>query len=63
VPQPHDLAISKLAAGREKDLHFIAAMLRYALANPAVLRERLADTPLDSTRAGLCQARLLRLLT
>jgi hypothetical protein len=61
--EPHDLAISKLVAGREKDLHFIAAMLRHALVNPAVLRERLADTPLDATRAELCEARLLRLLT
>jgi hypothetical protein len=61
--EPHDLAISKLVAGREKDLHFIAAMLRHALADAAILRERLSATPLDAARAEFCRARLLRLLT
>jgi hypothetical protein len=42
---PHDLAVSKLAAGREKDLAFVAAMVRAGLASPQVIRERLAMTP------------------
>jgi hypothetical protein len=40
----HDLAISKLAAGREKDLEFVEAMLAHSLTNIEVLRERLRDT-------------------
>lgn len=40
----HDLAISKLAAGREKDLEFVEAMMAHSLTNTEVLRERLRDT-------------------
>jgi len=40
-----DLAVSKLAAGREKDLDFVETMLRYDLTDIATLRERLASTP------------------
>src|SRR5260221_7910191 len=32
----HDLAVAKLAAGREKDVSFVAELLRYTLANPAL---------------------------
>jgi hypothetical protein len=37
---PHDLAVSKLAAGREKDKAFVDALLRYRLLDVQVLRER-----------------------
>ena len=37
----NDLAVSKLAAGREKNLYFVEAMLRYNLTDIATLRERL----------------------
>ena len=47
----HDLAVSKLVAGREKDLAFIAALFRHALAQPGLVRERLAATPLPSPEA------------
>ena len=47
----HDLAVSKLVAGREKDLAFIAALFRHALAQPGLVRERLAATPLPSPAA------------
>jgi hypothetical protein len=43
--EPHDLAVSKLAAGREKDLAFVQAMVRRQLVSPKVIRERLAGTP------------------
>jgi hypothetical protein len=46
-----DLAVSKLAAGHEKDLDFVEAMLRYDLTDIATLRERLASTRrLESAR-------------
>lgn len=53
---PHDLAFSKLAARREKDLAFVAALLRHELVRPshverlialavdAAFRERLAES-------------------
>lgn len=57
----HDLAVSKLVAGREKDLNFITGLLRHRLANPETLRERLVATPLEAPRRDLCLARLSRL--
>ncbi len=53
--EPHDLAFSKLAARREKDLTFVAGLLRFKMArlsslriliesvDDAALRERLAE--------------------
>jgi hypothetical protein len=38
---PHDCVISKLVAGREKDLAFAGALIRAQLINPDVLLERL----------------------
>ncbi len=32
--EPNDLALSKLIAGREKDLEFVSALLREGLASP-----------------------------
>jgi hypothetical protein len=43
--EPHDLAVSKLVAGREKDVAFVAAMIRNRYVNIATLTERLAATP------------------
>jgi len=58
--EPHDLAVSKLAAGREKDLEFVEAMVRGNLVTPTVIRERLANTPaLPAERRQLAEARLL----
>lgn len=58
----HDLAVSKLAAGRGKDLDYLAALFRHHLAQPAVVQERLALTtfPKSDDRA-LAEARLRRL--
>lgn len=44
----HDLAVSKLIAGREKDLSFVAAMFRHQLAQPDLVRKRLEQTELPS---------------
>jgi hypothetical protein len=35
---PHDLAVSKLAARREKDLAFVAGLLRFKMVNPPGLK-------------------------
>ena len=39
----HDLIISKLAAGRLKDLEFVGAVLSFDLANLALLRRRIGQ--------------------
>ena len=57
----HDLAVSKLIAGREKDLDFVGALLRHRLANPQIIHDRLAQTTVDEARRQLAVQRLQRL--
>jgi hypothetical protein len=58
----HDLAVSKLVAGREKDVDFLAGLLRHRLVQVPVIRERLAQTPVPAERLEACFARLERLV-
>jgi len=46
--EPHDLAVAKLAAFREKDLDFVAALIGAQLLDPALLVERLEAAPLSA---------------
>lgn len=39
----HDLAVSKLAAGREKDMDFVRAMLSYQMVHADTLNERIGQ--------------------
>lgn len=57
----HDLAVSKLVAGREKDQNFILGLLRHRLAQLEIIRSRLAATALSADRREPCLARLERL--
>lgn len=43
--EPNDLAVSKLLAGRGKDLAFVKAALRAGLVSPQVVRDRLSAVP------------------
>lgn len=45
---PHDLAASKLAAGREKDWAFVAEMLSSRVVDRAALLQRTAQLPLPA---------------
>jgi len=57
----HDLAVSKLAAGREKDLAFVDCMLRHKLIDADIVRARLSFTPrLTEVGKHLAMARLGR---
>ena len=57
----HDLAVSKLAASREKDLAYVKAMLLNKIVAPDLLRERLAATGgLSDERRQLVLALLAR---
>jgi hypothetical protein len=58
--EPHDLAISKYVAGREKDLAFNAALARNKMVRPDILDERLAATPVDPRLRDLVAARIRR---
>lgn len=57
----HDLAVAKLAAGREKDSVFIAGLLRYRLADAFVIESRLRQSPLAGQKLEAALARLKRL--
>jgi hypothetical protein len=58
----HDLAVAKLAAGREKDVEYVTGLLRHAFAGEATIRSRLAKTPLDEAAQERAGARLDRAL-
>jgi hypothetical protein len=57
----HDLAISKLVAGRDKDMHFLRVLLREQMATAAGMRDRLRTLPMPPDRMELLEQRLLRL--
>ena len=61
VSQVHDLAVSKLVAGRKKDLDFVSVLLREHMAEPTVLRERVDKLPLAPERLDALKTCLLRL--
>jgi len=48
--EPHDLVVTKLAAGREKDLEFAASLLDCGLVHLDVLVKRAALLPRSSSR-------------
>jgi hypothetical protein len=54
----HDLALSKWAAGREKDRVFVEEAVRHGLLNRATLLERLPTMPVDEDHRELLRARI-----
>lgn len=56
----HDLSVSTLAAGREKDLVFVARLVRHRLVDVEMIRERLRRLD-DRETANRCKARLDRI--
>lgn len=57
----HDLVISKLVAGREKDLEFAREAARHRLVDEDVLRQRLAITDVSEELRTLVGGRIARL--
>jgi hypothetical protein len=56
----HDLAISKYAAGREKDREFTRELARHGMTKRATLLRRLAATRVDLATARIVKARIER---
>ena len=54
----HDLAVSKLVAGREHDVEYVAVLLRRGLADAGVVAQRLSMTEIDLRVRAVCEARL-----
>ncbi|HLH53452.1 MAG TPA: DUF6036 family nucleotidyltransferase [Verrucomicrobiae bacterium] len=59
--EPHDLAASKLAAGREKDLEFVQVMLSERMIQASVLNERIRTLPLSPDQLNTILSRLERI--
>jgi hypothetical protein len=57
----HDLAVSKLAAGRPKDVEYVRVLLAHRLVSADTLRARLSQTPLSAEIASAAADRLNRL--
>lgn len=57
----HDLCISKLLAGRNKDLVFLESIARHGLATLRTLRARLRETDIPEPVRSLAEARLTRI--
>ena len=56
--EPHDLAVAKAVAGREKDLLFLREAARSGLVGRETLLERLASTEVDDALRSRVAARL-----
>lgn len=57
----HDLLVSKLVAGREKDLAFVQTAVEHGRVDLSLLEERLAATELDGAVRELVAVRINRL--
>ena len=57
---PHDMAISKYIAGRDKDLRLLEGLVRLGLLEKGTLLQRLSETPADAARRAAAQARIER---
>jgi hypothetical protein len=58
--EPHDLVLSKYAAGREKDARFVRAALAHHLVDAAVLLARLPALPVDDALREHIRRRILQ---
>ena len=58
---PHDLAIAKLVAGREKDGEFIVEMLRHGMLDVQIVSQRIATLPLTEADQTIARERWDRL--
>jgi hypothetical protein len=54
--EPHDMAISKLAARREKDLQFVRALLKHKMIRLSRLQELMASFADPALRGRLAEA-------
>ena len=60
--EPHDLAVSKLIAGRDKDFDFVSVMITAKIVSAAVVKERIKLTVADPSLLQRALAWVERLL-
>jgi hypothetical protein len=61
--EPHDLAASKLAAGREKDIDFVDALIAGGYIEFSTLRERVQSLPVEPQTSTVISGRVAYLET
>ncbi|HWB14923.1 MAG TPA: DUF6036 family nucleotidyltransferase [Vicinamibacterales bacterium] len=61
--EAHDLAASKLVAGREQDVRFVRVLLQQGMVDATVLAARVETLPLSNDRRHAVQGLLGRLTT
>ena len=58
--EPHDMAVSKYIAGRDKDLELLRELIKQGALDKATLLDRLAQTTVDERVKSLAMARISR---
>lgn len=58
----HDLAVSRLACGKDEDFTFLLGLLRYRLIDEGELEDRLTATEMSSSLRADCEGRFARLI-
>jgi hypothetical protein len=58
--EPHDMAVSKYIAGRDKDLELLEGLVRLGALDKDVILARLDETPIDESRKALARSRIER---
>lgn len=56
--EAHDLAVAKLAAGRDKDIEFVGIMLIHGIANKEIMHKRIESLMLDNELKDVYKHRL-----
>lgn len=60
--EPHDLMVSKLFAGREKDLDFVATAIQHGMVEPTLIKARIAMTTDPEGRQEAAHIRLTQII-
>lgn len=60
--EPHDLAVSKLVAGREKDSEYVLSMIRQGIIDPGRIPALLDALPVEAGQATHVRERWFRIL-
>jgi len=61
--EPHDLMVSKLYAGREKDIDFVSVAIDANIVDIDLIRSRITGIPNDDRQHEIVMARLTRIIS
>jgi hypothetical protein len=61
--EPHDLAVSKMVAGREKDFEYVMSMVRHGMIDSGRIPPLMDTLPMEAGQVEQVRDRWLRILT